>query len=156
MTQGKVIIMSQKEVLKCDIINNLIAGKIDDTEASKQLGLSIRQTKRLKTKVKDKGVKAIIHDNRGRDSNRKKPKEEINKIKNLIEEKYYDFGPTFAREKLDENHQILIGKETLRLLMSGWGLWKIKPRRNPKDRHTWRPRKDNFGEMQQFDGSYHL
>ena len=34
-------------------------------------------------------------------------------------------------------------------------LWKPKPRREAKNRHVWRPRKENFGEMQQFDGSYH-
>ena len=29
-------------------------------------------------------------------------------------EKYYDFGPTFASEKLDENDGIKISKETVR------------------------------------------
>lgn len=39
--------------------------------------------------------------------------------------------------------------------MAGWKLWKIKPRKQSKDMHCWRPRKDCFGEMEQFDGSYH-
>jgi len=36
------------------------------------------------------------------------------------------------------------------------GLRKIKQRKQLKNRHVWRPRKDNYGEMQQFDGSYHI
>jgi len=36
------------------------------------------------------------------------------------------------------------------------GLWKVKPRKQSKKWHTWRARKDNEGEMQQFDGSYHI
>jgi hypothetical protein len=35
------------------------------------------------------------------------------------------------------------------------GLWKPKLKRKSKNRHVWRRRKDNYGEMQQFDGSYH-
>ncbi len=36
-------------------------------------------------------------------------------------------------------------------------LWQVKSRKEAKNKwHTWRARKDNYGEMQQFDGSYHV
>jgi len=74
----------------------------------------------------------------------------------LIKEKYYDFGPTFASEKLEENDKIKLSKETVRDIMTDIRLWKPKQRKQPKKRHVWRARKDNFGEMEQFDGSYHI
>lgn len=152
----KTIIMTVKESKRYEIIKELIDEIIDGTEASKQLGLSARQTKRLKAKVKEKGMKGIIHKNRGRESNRKIKEETRKKAKKLLKEKYSDFKPTFASEKLKELHHIKINKETTRQLMIEEKLWKVKPRKQSKNKHLWRPRKDNYGEMQQFDGSYHL
>jgi len=40
--------------------------------------------------------------------------------------------------------------------MTSLGLWRPKPRKKPKDWHVWRQRKEYYGEMQQFDGSYHF
>jgi len=147
--------MTKKELSRINIIQNLIDGKINGTDASKQIGVSVRHIKRLKAKVIKSGAEGLIHGNRGKEGNRKIDPNIIEKAKEYLKEKYYDFGPTFASEKLDENHDIKIGKEKLRQLMTDWQLWKPKPRKQPKQRHVWRPRKDNFGEMQQFDGSYH-
>lgn len=151
----KLIVMTQKELLKYEIITDLIKGKINGTAASKQLSLSVRQVKNLKAKVKKLGAKGIIHASRGRESNRRIKPEIIEKAKKYLKKKYHDFGPKFASEKLEENHKIKLGKETVRQIMASIGLWKPKPRKQPKNRHTWRPRKDYYGEMQQFDGSYH-
>jgi hypothetical protein len=82
--------------------------------------------------------------------------ETTEKIKKYLQEKYYDFGPTFAREKLKENHEIEIGTETLRQIMIRDGLWKPKPRRKNGEHKSWRARKEYFGEMEQFDGCYHI
>jgi len=34
-------------------------------------------------------------------------------------------------------------------------LWRTKTRKETSQYHHWRPRKECFGEMEQFDGSYH-
>ena len=153
--EQQLITMTQKELLRYDTIQSLIDGHINGTEAAKQIDVSVRHVKRLKAKVKKYGIKGIIHGNRGRKSNRKIPETKISKIENIVKEKYYDFGPAFAVEKLYENHQITISDETLRHLMVKWGLRSVKPRKQPKKIRFWRPRKDNYGEMEQFDGSYH-
>ena len=152
----KTITMTVKESKRYEIIKSLINKVIDGTEASKQISLSVRQTKRLKVRVKEKGMEGIIHKNRGRESNRKMSEKTKEEVKKLLKEKYSDFKPTFATEKLEELHQIKLGRETTRQLMIEEKLWTVKPRKQPKDQHIWRPRKDNYGEMQQFDGSYHL
>lgn len=151
----KLITMAEQELSRYDIIKDLIDKKINGTDASKQIGVSVRQVKRLKRKVIKFGHKGLIHGNRGKGSNRKLDSGTIEKAKRYLREKYYDFGPTLAAEKLGENDNIKLGKETVRGIMTDMGLWKPKPRKQPKKRHVWRARKDNYGEMEQFDGSYH-
>lgn len=148
--------MTEKELSRHSVIKNLIAGAINGTDAAKQMALSIRQTKRLKTEVIKLGVEGLIHGNRGKESNRKIDPNIIEKAKKYLKEKYYDFGPTFASEKLEENDNIKLGKETLRGIMTEMGLWKPKQCKQAKNKHFWRPRKDNYGEMEQFDGSYYV
>lgn len=151
-----LICMSTKELTKYDIIKNLIDGKINGTDASKQIGVSVRHIKRLKSKVIQLGATGLIHGNRGQESNRRIDSATIEKAEKYLKEKYYDFGPTFAAEKLNEIHGIKLGKETVRSIMINLELWKPKPRKQSKEWHVWRTRKDNFGEMEQFDGSYHV
>jgi len=152
----KLITMTKQELSRYDIIKNLIDGKINGTDASKQIGITIRHTKRLKAMVVKLGAEGLIHGNRGRTGNRKLNPEIITKAKKHLKEKYYDFGPTFATEKLKENHGIKINKETIRGIMIDMGLWQPKSKKQSKKWHVWRARKDNYGEMQQFDGSYHI
>ena len=151
-----LITISMKETQKYKIIQKLIEKRLTENEARKSLGLkSVRQVRRMKKRVKSEGIKGIVHRSRGRPSNRKLSEGFIDKIMKIVNEKYYDFKPTFAAEKLLEDHKIKISKETLRYLMEKAGLWKIKNRKKPKKRHVWRERRSNYGEMQQFDGSYH-
>lgn len=152
----KTITMTEKEVFRFEIINNLINKKIDISYAVKTIGLSKRQVKRIRMRVRKYGTEGVIHKGRGKISNRKIDEKIQIQIKKLLKEKYFDFGPTFAGEKLLENHNITISKETVRTIMIDLKLWKVKSRKANGEYHAWRPRKDYFGEMQQFDGSYHL
>lgn len=153
MTQ--TITMTPKELSRYEVIKRLLKKEINGTEASKQIGVSVRQVRNLKAKVKKRGVKGVIHGLRGKASNKKLPDRKIKDIEKIVRGKYDDFGPTLAAEKLLENHQIQISSEKLRLLMAGWDLWIVKPRKKNKEYRTWRQRKEQVGEMEQFDGSYH-
>ena len=156
MTQ-KLISMTKKELSTYDVIKNLIDEKINGTDASKQIGVSTRHVRRLKQAVLQSGAEGLIHGSRGKESNRKLDPDILKKIERLLKEKYYDFGPTFAAEKLNEDDNIVVGKETVRTILTKLKLWKPKPRKQSKKKwHVWRARKDNYGEMQQFDGSYHI
>lgn len=154
MTQ-ELITMSQKELSRYEVIKDLIIGKINGTEAAGKIRLSVRQTKRLKNKVKKSGARGLIHSNRGRQSNRKIDEKIIRQAKDFLRKNYSDFGPTFAAEKLEENHQIKLSAEKVRQIMTSEKLWKPKPRKKNKEHRYWRERKEHFGEMEQFDGSYH-
>lgn len=140
---------------KLEVITNLLDGKITNGGAAKKLGLSIRHIQRLKVEVRKHGVKALIHHLKGKPSNHKLHQAVKLEVLSLVKEQYSDFKPKFASEKLEENHQLIINPETLRLWMIKDGLWKLKKQKGV-DYYAWRPRKDYFGELQQFDGSYHL
>ena len=145
--------MSQKEINRYAIIKRLINREINGSEAATLLSLSVRQTKRLKTKVKKRGAAGLIHGHRGKPGNRRLPDGKRQKIVNLLCTRYPDFGPTLAKEKLEEKHQINHDTKTIRQIMIGEGLWQSKKKKQSEHRQ-WRQRKTFFGEMQQFDGSY--
>jgi hypothetical protein len=149
----KYITMSQKELKKYDIIKKVLNQELNGTEAANLLNLTSRHIRRLKKKVKQKGIKGLIHANRGKPSNRRIPGKERQKIIKLIKSKYPDFGPALAAEKLDELHNIKRDESTIRSIMIQEEIWKPKPKKKEEHRE-WRQRKASYGEMIQYDGSY--
>lgn len=147
------ITMSNKEIKRYDIIKRLINKNLNGSEAAELLDLSVRQTKRLKIQVKEKGAAGLVHLSRGKPSNRKIPEQEKQKIIKLLHRYYADFKPGFAAEKLLEKHDIVRDPKTIRQIMIVEGLWKPKQKKKSVHR-SWRQRKVNLGEMIQFDGSY--
>lgn len=149
------IAMTRKDLLRYAVIRQLINGRMNGTEAAKQLNLSTRRVRTMKARVKENGPAGVIHRSRGKTSNRKTKTEIIEKAKQLLHEQYRDFKPTFASEKLKENHGITLSHETVRTVLTNLGLWRPRSRKKNMQWRRWRPRKEYFGEMQQFDGSYH-
>jgi transposase InsO family protein len=148
------ITMTEQELSKLDTINQLIAGSITPGCAAEQLGLSGRHIRRLRQMVVDGKARNLAHKGRGKASNRKIPQTTIDEAAKLLREKYPDFKPTFAAEKL-RVHDISLSKEKVRQLMAALGLWKPKKRKENGEHRAWRPRKERYGAMEQFDGSYH-
>lgn len=147
------ITMSQKEIKKYDIIKKLISKELNGSEVADILNITARHVRRLKSKVAKGGIKALIHGNRGKPSNRRLPEKERQRIISLLHKHYSDFGPALAAEKLDELHKIKRDKGTVRSIMIAEELWK--PKQKKKEEHRqWRQRKASLGEMIQYDGSY--
>lgn len=149
----KYITMSQQELKKYGIIKQLIDKKINGTEASGILNLTVRHIRRLKRKVLEGGAKGLIHASRGQDGNRKMPDQERQKIIDIVSKKYFDFGPTLATEKLEEQHKIKRHVSTIRTIMINEKIWRPKNKKLEIHRE-WRQRKTSLGEMIQYDGSY--
>ncbi|PIZ95382.1 MAG: hypothetical protein COX81_00945 [Candidatus Magasanikbacteria bacterium CG_4_10_14_0_2_um_filter_37_12] len=146
--------MTQKQLDRYDIIKRLIRKEINGTKASNLLSLSIRQTKRLKVAVLQFGPSALQHGNKGKTSHNSTSSQEKDRINKLLHQHYHDFGPTFASEKLEENHKIKKSPETICQIMINEGLWKPKNKKKKIKYRCWRQRRDCYGEMLQFDGSY--
>jgi predicted ArsR family transcriptional regulator len=72
---------------------------ITQREAAEELGVSIRQVRRLLQALKERGDKAVIHGLRGRPSNRKIADRIEQKADKILSAPVYErFGPTLASE----------------------------------------------------------
>lgn len=148
-----IITMSIKELNRLKIIEKVITRDITQMKAAEVLGITDRHVRRVVKRVKEEGPSGMAHRNRGRVSPHKMAKDLEDRIAQLIEERYPDFGPTFASEKLWEREGIGVGREKLRQIMIQRGLWHV--RRKKRKAHQWRERKAYYGEMVQMDGSGH-
>ncbi len=148
------ITMSRKETVRLERIISIEAGRISHSEASKLLGLSRRQVIRIRKCYRLQGALGLISKRRGNPSNNRISESTRSKVLDLIGSTYTDFGPTFLREKLVENHDITVSKETLRQLMIANDLWDTK-RRKKACIHQQRERRSELGELVQIDGSPH-
>ncbi len=146
--------MSKTELNRVKHITLILEHKLTQKAASEQMKISYKQTNRIVKKVREQGIQAIIHGNRGKRSPKKFKNEFKQKIVDLYVNNYPDFGPTFANEKLLEIHGIKLSTESLRQILINAGCWTIKKRKY-SDLHVWRERKHHPGEMVQIDGSHH-
>ncbi len=149
-----LITMSAKELNRFQVIKKLISKHINGTEAANLLHLTTRQIRRLKSKIKQFGPQGLVHGNRGQESHNRIDCQEKKKIIGLLHHRYPDFGPTFASEKLAEDHGLTHDSKTIRQIMMAEGLWKPRTKSGQSQHRAWRERKSCYGEMIQFDGSY--
>src|SRR5262249_33371259 len=128
---------------------------ITQREAAEEMGVSVRQVKRLLVALKKRGDKAVIHGLRGMPSKRR-IKEKIRRkaMQILSREDYLGFGPTLASEELERRDQIVVSRETLRKWMIAEKLWRAG-KRKMEQIHVMRPRRSRFGELVQWDTSDH-
>ena len=145
--------MSNKEISRIGVFEKLKNKEMKQKEASMIIGISTRQIRKKLKEFRRLGPKALIHGSRGKPSNNQIDIEIKRKAISLIENKYPDFGPTFASEKLEKNHNLIVNHETLRLMMAQSGLWV--PKKRKVTHRVWRERKEHFGELIQLDGSDH-
>lgn len=150
------ISLSEKESRIVSVIQSVIEGKTTSGEAAQLLDVDPRTIFRLKARYKKEGERGIIHRSRGKVSTKRLGKEEQQEIEGLLRERYFDLTPTHASEKLAECHGIKRHRTTISAIMEDMGLRSKGRRRKKTATHrAWRQPKPHFGEMSQFDGSYH-
>ncbi|MBI5465972.1 MAG: ISNCY family transposase [Candidatus Kerfeldbacteria bacterium] len=146
--------MSNQDINRHDIIKRLLRAEINGTAAAALLSLSVRQTKRLKARVRKQGARGLIHLNRGRLSHNRLPERRRQRIVDLVSRCYLDFTPTLAAEKLAANHGLDHDPKTIRTIMIEAKVWAVRSKRNKEQHRSWRQRRAALGELVQFDGSY--
>jgi hypothetical protein len=146
--------MSVKEAECLGVMRQVDRKTLSLRRASEELGLSLRQTKRIRKRYLACGEFGVISKRRGMRSPNKMPDALRETTVALLRTHFPDFGPTLAREKLEELYEVIVSKETVRKLMIEEHLWDFKKRRKIKI-HQRRTRRPRFGEMLQGDGSPH-
>lgn len=150
----RIIPMSTKEIERVEVLAQVKEKTISQKEAAEALSLTERHVRRLFAGYKKEGAIALVSKKRGAPGNHRLPSGVKDLVISLIREKYPDFGPTLAHEKIKEVHGINISVFTVRHLMIAHELWKdkkIKKRRV----YQLRERRSREGELAQTDGSPH-
>lgn len=147
--------MTQRDRDRLVVLKKAQKKLVTQKQAAAELQVTERQVRRLLKRLNEQGDKGVLHGLRGRPSNRKLSEEMRNKaIAILSLAEWKGFGPTLAGYHLEKDHDIRIGREALRQMMTAAGLWRPK-KQKIEDIHVWRPRRSCRGELVQWDTSEH-
>ena len=148
-----MVTMSQEELKRFEILSKANAGFVTVKEASDALGISERQVKRLKKKVRENGATGLVHGNSGKTPSNKISDETRNTILSLRKEPGY-VSSNFAHfnEYLLEEKEIDISYNTLYQMLTEEGIKSPRTRRRYKP-HRRRKRKPQAGLLLQVDAT---
>lgn len=146
--------MSRHELDRAELMVRIRERRLTQAQAASQLGLSVRQIERLYRAFKAFGVAGLASRKRGRPSKRRVPEALRGEVLRVFRERYADFGPTLAQEKLREAHGLAVSVETLRKWLLAEGLWVSRAQRAQRP-HPPRARRACLGELVQIDGCDH-
>lgn len=150
--------MSQEELRRVEVLARVRSDQLRVVDASRLMGVSYRQAKRLWKRYREEGPASLQHRGAGCASNRAYAPKFRRRVLDLVRKKYGGpvqerFGPTLAAEHLESEDGLRVDAETLRRWMLGEGLWSQERKRGKHRRR--RERKEHFGELVQMDGSFH-
>jgi molybdenum-dependent DNA-binding transcriptional regulator ModE len=148
----ELLLMSGKERKRMVVLAEVKQGKMSVAAAGRTLGVCYRQAKRIWHRFKQAGDSGLVHRSRGEPGPRRKAAKLRSQVLVRYEERYPDFGPTLAAEKLHAEG-LVVDHETLRRWLVAKGLWRSGRKR--QQHRSWRERRECFGQMVQLDGSHH-
>jgi transposase len=146
------LLMSGKERERLKVLARVKRGELNLKEAAELLEVSYRQCRRLHKRHQEAGDRGLVHRSRGQPSNRGHEPKFKQAVLARYQERYPDFGPTLAAEKLALDGY-KVDHETLRRWLVQARLWR--KRRKRALHRSWRERRAHFGELVQLDGSHH-
>src|SRR6202040_1859780 len=126
-----VVSMSKQEFSRLEVLLRVQSGGLRVTNACVLIGLQRRQVFRLLRGLKQDGAASLLSKHRGKPSNHRLPVEVRIPAPAIVRERYPDFGPTLAAEKLAEHHGCSVSRETLRGWMITDRLWQDRRDRLP-------------------------
>lgn len=148
-----LIAMSERDLQRIEVLSKVTAGRMTVVSAAYVLDLTERQVRRLLQRMRTGGAASIRHKAIGRPSNNRIGDGVRDYAMTLVRERYADFGPTLATEKLTERDGLRVSRETVRGWMSDAGMWLSRKQR--RTFHQPRLRREAYGELVQIDGSDH-
>lgn len=144
--------MSGKERKRMVVLAEVKQGKLSVAGAGRLMRVCYRQAKRIWLRFKKAGDSGLVHRSRGKPGPRRKATKLRAQVLARYQQRYPDFGPTLAAEKLQQEG-MTVDHETLRRWLVAKGLWSSGRKR--QQHRSWRERRECFGQMVQLDGSHH-
>jgi transposase len=149
-----MVTMSQKEFQRVKVIENAAGGRLSVREASRLLQLSERQVQRLKRRYRPDSIAWVQHGNRGRSVPWALPLPQKQLILHLAGGKYRGFNDSHLAEKLREEENLAVSRETVRRILRSAKVASPQ-RRRPRQYRSRRPPRPRFGMMALTDASRH-
>jgi transposase len=110
MNTNGMITMTMREVDRLKVIQAIVEMGLKPGHAAERLGLTVRQVERLVIRYRASGAAGLCSGRRDRPGNRKLDEGLAVRALTIIRERYADFGPTLACEKLHECHGVTLSK----------------------------------------------
>jgi transposase len=149
-----MVTMSQKEFQRVKVIENAAGGRLSVSEASRLLQLSERQVQRLKRRYGPESTDWVHHGNVGRPMPWAVSLPQKQLIVSLARGKYLGFNDSHLAEKLRDEEDICLSRETVRRILRAAKLASPQKRR-PRKYRSRRPSRPRFGMMALTDASRH-
>jgi transposase InsO family protein len=146
--------VSQKDVHRMHVVGLTVEGRETVGGAAKLLGISPRQVKRLRRKVKEQGVEGLLHGNRRKAAWNKTISETISQVLQLARGRYQGLNDTHLAEKLKEKEKITLSRPTIQRILRRAGIAAVR-KRGVKRHYKRRERKAQEGALLLWDGSPH-
>jgi transposase len=136
------------------VVRLTMEGRESVGRGAKLLGISPRQMKRLRRKMKERGAEGVLHGNRGKSPSNKTVSEKIKQILHLARGRYQGLNDSHLTEKLNEKEKITVSRTTVRTLLRRAGIAAVR-KRGVKRHYKRRERKAQEGALLLWDGSPH-
>ena len=126
---------------------------LSQAEAAEVLGMSERTFRRWRDRFEAEGAEGLYDRRLGRLSARRAPADEVARVLELFDTRYWDFTAKHFHEKLVAEHGCERSYNWVRLTLQAYGRRRAAPRRGAHRRK--RPRRALPGMMVHQDGSRH-
>ena len=146
--------MSGENWKRLDAVRRIKQAALTVVEASKMLGVTERQVRRIVRAVVEEGARGVLHGNIGRSPPNRLRESVRKRIVKLMRGTYAGFNDQHFTEKLVEVEKIEVSRATVQRVLRGSGIGAARKRRPPKHRRR-RDRKPQAGMMLLWDGSRH-
>jgi hypothetical protein len=146
--------MSVDQWRRLDVVERIERGEMTIAEGATALGLSTRQMKRVRKRVRRLREEGVVHGNTGRVPANKTPSDIAKTVLDLRRTRYTGFNDEHFTEKLVEVERIPLSRATVRRILRKGDVAAVRGRRAPKHRRR-RDRRAQAGQMILWDGSRH-
>ena len=146
--------VSQRELHRLHVVRLTLEGRESVGRGAKLLGISPRQMKRLRRKMREGGIAGVVHGNRGKPAWNKTRSEKLQKVIQLARGRYQGLNDTHLSEKLKELEKIHLSRPTVRRVLRAAGIVAVR-KRGVKRHYKRCERKAQEGALLLWDGSPH-
>jgi transposase len=148
------ITLNEEEQKRIYVLNQVNEGKLVAREAAELLRRSVRQLRRWIAAYRRRGVKGVVHGNRGRAPVNRIGKRTIHSVVKLARGAYAGFNQQHFSEMLAEREGIVLSRSSVRRILEKAGISSPR-RRRPAKHRSRRERYPQEGMLVQIDGSPH-